>query len=109
MLKDYWRLYPPIKVGPIRPHGDCYYNGVLDAHTEEHFITYYDEYCPDPSNPNVYEVIFYVYKMDSYMKGLYDDHKYASDAAMEIRDYVDNLTPIGYIMENDLDRSKTDG
>lgn len=68
-----WKTLSEItSIGPIAPHGDSYYDGIIEAHNPEFFITRCDEvYELDAEGQeisNSYEIIYLVYRMDYIFK-----------------------------------------
>jgi hypothetical protein len=87
--------------------GDLYYDGVLDAHNRNFFITHSGEEI-DGGSPNCYEVIFFCYRMDSVLSALIEQkHKNDHGAYMSARYYAENhLIAEGILLERHLDRTR---
>lgn len=103
-----WCQYPQIfSIGKIPVMGDLYYDGVLDAHNREFFITREDEIWYDEGR-NSYESLYFAFKMDSVLSALIEQHhKNGHGAYMAARFYAENhLIPYGILLERHLDRSR---
>lgn len=104
-----WRQYPQVfSIGKIPVRGDLYYDGVLDAHNREFFITLVGETIHYSEECQPYEEIFWVFKMDSVLSALIEQkHDNGHGAYMSARYYAENhLIPYGILLERHLDRSR---
>lgn len=88
--------------------GDIYYDGIIDAHNREFFITQTGEEILWDEQRNVYEFIYWVFRMDSVLSALIEQrHKNYHGAYMSARYYAENhLIPYGILLERHLDRSR---
>jgi hypothetical protein len=108
MSKD-WTKYPQIcRVGKIPYYGDAYYDGVLDAHNRDFFITSAGETI-HYGERNDYEEIFFAYRMDPILTHLldtsYSDRNLYRGALMSARYYAENhLIAEGVLLERHLER-----
>jgi len=102
-----WKQLPQFKsIGKIPSHGDCYYDGVLDAHNDNYFITYHDDIWEDsvPEHKRTFataEHVFLVYEMDDVLRAIYQINE-NFDAVIKAREYSEDQQPVGYILEGDL-------
>ena len=105
-LPEYIQAVPEIKIGRVPVMGDCYYDGILDAHNDQYFITVENTIDEIDDNgkyiANHYESVFFAYSMDDKLRELLDTKGF--DGVMQAREYVETLTPVGRIMEGDLER-----
>lgn len=106
-------------IGNIPSMGDNYHDGILAAHNDKYFITYYTEVCrndkcqQDPFNGccNGYESIYLVYKMDDTLRYLLDTPKELEYHHISMNLYFaaewfvkEHRYPIGWMLERDLER-----
>ncbi len=97
-------------IGTIPFLGDIYYNGIIDAHNDDYFITQYDEVYPEgEENSNVYESLYHVYKMNEVLDYLLNSPQDLSSSlkvglVLAARAYVSTLKPLGFINERNLER-----
>lgn len=104
---EIYKNLPKIDIGPVAAMGDCYYDGILDAHNDKYFITVDDEIDHPCNNSECdssrcYESIYLVYEMNAILKYLFK----SSFDILKIRRFVEgSFEPIGFCLEGDLDRS----
>lgn len=103
-----WTKYPQLfNVGAIESTGDLYYDGVIDAHNRDFFITRSGEEI-QWGKSNEYENIYFCYRMDSVLSALIEQqHKNYHGAYMAARYYAKNhLTAVGVLLERHLNRTR---
>jgi len=95
-----WKTLPRIAVNLGEFIRDCQYDGLLDGHNDNYYITVTDSIDHPEVGPNCYEMVYLVYGMDDTFRKIVVDGV-SEDSVMEARWYSSTLVPLGYLMERD--------